>query len=154
MNVPVLEEQIRVNADKAKLKQVLINVIGNATKFTEQGSITITTEIENFNNKSWVTVAGRDTGIGIDNEQQQKLFRPFVMVDPSNTRQHNGTGLGLAISRNLIELMAGMITLESPGIDRGTEVKITLPLIDTENKIDSVNGNSKVVQTSIQGNLK
>ena len=154
LNVPVLEEQIRVNADKAKLKQVLINVIGNATKFTEQGSITITTEIENFNNKSWVTVAGRDTGIGIDNEQQQKLFRPFVMVDPSNTRQHNGTGLGLAISRNLIELMAGMITLESPGIDRGTEVKITLPLIDTENKIDSVNGNSKVVQTSIQGNLK
>ena len=154
LNVPVLEEQIRVNADTAKLKQVLINVIGNATKFTEQGSITITTEVENFNNKSWVTVAVRDTGIGIDNEQQQKLFRPFVMVDPSNTRQHNGTGLGLAISRNLIELMGGMITLESPGIDRGTKVKITLPLIDSENKIDSVNGNGKVPQATIQGNLK
>lgn len=152
LNVPVLEEQIPVNADTAKLKQVLINVIGNATKFTEAGSITITTEIENFNNKSWVTVAVKDTGIGIDNEQQQKLFRPFVMVDASNTRQHNGTGLGLAISRNLIELMGGTITLESPGIDRGTTVKITLPLIDTENKIDSVNGNGKVPQASIQGN--
>ncbi len=154
LNVPVLDEQIPVHADTAKLKQVLINVIGNATKFTEQGSITLTTEIENCNNKSWVTVAVKDTGIGIDNEQQQKLFRPFVMVDPSNTRQHNGTGLGLAISRNLIELMGGMITLESPGIDRGTTVKITLPLIDTENKIDSVNGNGKVAQASIQGNLK
>ena len=134
LNMSILEEQIRVNADAAKLKQVLINVISNATKFTEAGSITITTEIQNRNNKSWVTVAVIDTGIGIDTEQQQKLFRPFVMVDASNTRQHNGTGLGLAISRNLIELMGGTIALESPGIDRGTTVKITLPLIDTENK--------------------
>ncbi|MGB6300021.1 MAG: sensor histidine kinase [Rivularia sp. (in: cyanobacteria)] len=154
LNVPVLEEQIRVNADTAKLKQVLINVIGNATKFTEAGSITITTEIQNGNNKSWVTVAVIDTGIGIDTEQQQRLFRPFVMVDASNTRQHNGTGLGLAISRNLIELMGGTITLESLGINQGTTVKITLPLIDTENKIDSVNGNGKVAQASIRGNLK
>lgn len=154
LNVPVLEEQIRVNADKAKLKQVLINVIGNATKFTEAGSITITTEIQNRNNKSWVTVAVIDTGIGIDTEQQQRLFRPFVMVDASNTRQHNGTGLGLAISRNLIELMGGTITLESLGINQGTTVKITLPLIDTENKIDSVNGNGYVAQASIPSNLK
>ena len=160
LNVPVLEEQIRVNADTAKLKQVLINVIGNATKFTEAGSITITTEIQNHNDKSWVTVAVIDTGIGIDTEQQQKLFRPFVMVDASNTRKYNGTGLGLAISRNLIELMGGTIALESPGIDRGTIVKITLPLIDTENKstfsnkYDPVNGNCYVGQASIQGNLK
>lgn len=154
LNIPVLEEQIRVNADTAKLKQVLINVIGNATKFTEAGSITITTEIQNRNNKSWVTVAVKDTGIGIDTEQQQKLFRPFVMVDGATTRKYNGTGLGLAISRNLIELMGGTITLESPGINQGTTVKITLPLIDSENKIDTVNGNGKVPQATIQGNLK
>ncbi len=149
LNAAILEKQIRVNADTAKLKQVLINVIGNATKFTEAGSITITTEIQNHNDKSWVTVAVKDTGIGIDTEQQQKLFRPFVMVDASNTRQHNGTGLGLAISRNLIELMGGTITLESPGINQGTTVKITLPLIDSENKIDTVNGNGKVPQATI-----
>ncbi len=157
LNAPILEKQILVNADTAKLKQVLINVIGNATKFTEAGSITITTEIQKRNNKSWVTVAVIDTGIGIDTEQQQKLFHPFVMVDGATTGKYNGTGLGLAISRNLIELMGGTITLESLGIDRGTTVKITLPLIDTENKsvsnqIDSVNGNGKVPQATIKSN--
>ncbi len=144
-NAPDLKEQIRVNADTVKLKQVLINIIGNATKFTEAGSITITTDIQDRNGKFWVTVAVIDTGIGIDTEQQQKLFRPFVMVDSSSTRNYNGTGLGLAISRNLIELMGGKITLESPGMNQGTTVKITLPLIDSEypfktnHKMDSGN---------------
>ncbi|MEO1430670.1 MAG: ATP-binding protein [Cyanobacteria bacterium J06633_8] len=156
LNIPELKEQIPVNADTAKLKQVLINVIGNATKFTEAGSITITTEIQHHSGTSWVTVAVKDTGIGIDTEQQQKLFRPFVMVDGGTTRKYNGTGLGLAISRNLIELMGGSITLESPGINQGTTVKITLPLIDSENKftvsnqIDSVNENGKVPTATIQ----
>lgn len=152
LNVPDLPEQIQVKADTDKLKQVLINVIGNATKFTEKGSITITTEIEDINSKSWVTVAVIDTGIGIDTDQQQKLFRPFVMVDGTTTRKYNGTGLGLAISRNLIELMGGTITLESPGINQGTTVKISLPLIDSDskttvpNQIESRNGNGKVPQ--------
>ncbi|WP_327331708.1 ATP-binding protein [Calothrix rhizosoleniae] len=71
-----------VNADPAKLKQVIINVIGNATKFTENGSITVSTEIQPSNTeKSCVVVTIKDTGIGIDPSQQSKLFRPFVMVD-------------------------------------------------------------------------
>jgi len=162
LNAPQLNGQIRVNADIAKFKQVLINVIGNATKFTETGSITITTEIQEDNNKYWVTVAVIDTGIGIDNEQQQKLFRPFVMVDASNTRQYNGTGLGLAISRNLIELMGGTITLESRGINQGTTVKISLPLIDSEHpfiastKMDSgnqqISENNKLPQATFRSN--
>lgn len=160
LNAPDLQEQIQVNADTDKLKQVLINVIGNATKFTEKGSITITTEVKDINSKSWITVAVKDTGIGIDIEQQQKLFRPFVMVDGATTRKYNGTGLGLAISRNLIELMGGTITLESPGINQGTTVKINLPLIDSDskttvsNKIDSGNGNGKVPSATIRGKLK
>lgn len=162
LNAPQLNEQIRVNADIAKLKQVLINVIGNATKFTETGSITITTEIYEDNQKFWVTVAVIDTGIGIDNEQQQKLFRPFVMVDGNNIRQYNGTGLGLAISRNLIELMGGMITLESRGMNQGTTVKISLPLIDSEHpfiadtKMNSgnqqISENNKLSQATFQSN--
>ncbi len=158
LNTSELKEQIRVNADTAKFKQVLINVISNATKFTEKGSIDITTEIQNQNGESWVTIAVKDTGIGIDTEQQQKLFRPFVMVDAGNSK-YNGTGLGLAISRNLIELMGGTITIESRGINQGTTVKIALPLIDTEKKftvatkIDCVNGNinenSKIPQATI-----
>ncbi|WP_448266273.1 ATP-binding protein [Nostoc sp. DSM 114159] len=121
---------IPIKADAGKLKQVLINVIGNATKFTDTGSITIATEIQSINGKSQVVVAVKDTGIGIDPTQQHKLFRPFVMVNGTTTRQFEGTGLGLAISRNLIELMGGTITLESAGLHQGTTLKITLPLID------------------------
>ncbi|MEH1790513.1 ATP-binding protein [Nostoc sp.] len=121
---------IPIKADAPKLKQVLINVIGNATKFTDTGSITITTEIQHSSGQSQVVVAVKDTGIGIDPTQQHKLFRPFVMVNGTTTRQFEGTGLGLAISRNLIELMGGSITLESAGLHQGTTLKITLPLID------------------------
>ncbi|MBE9037783.1 ATP-binding response regulator [aff. Roholtiella sp. LEGE 12411] len=122
-------EPIPIKADAAKLKQVLINVIGNATKFTETGSITITTKVQYSAGKSEVVVTVKDTGMGIEPAQQHKLFRPFVMVD-TTTPQFEGTGLGLAISRNLIELMGGKITLESVGLDQGTTVSITLPLID------------------------
>ncbi|MBW4630451.1 MAG: two-component sensor histidine kinase [Iphinoe sp. HA4291-MV1] len=145
LNIPPLNETIPVNADAAKLKQVLINVIGNATKFTEEGSITISTEIQRRDDKSEVIVSVTDTGIGIDPTQQQKLFRPFVMVGDSNSHKFGGTGLGLAISRNLIELMGGTITLESAGLDQGTTITVTLPLIDAslllgaEGKEDSEN---------------
>ncbi|MBW4446373.1 MAG: two-component sensor histidine kinase [Spirirestis rafaelensis WJT71-NPBG6] len=124
------QEVIAIKADAAKLKQVLINVIGNATKFTEAGSIAIATEIENSFRQSQVIITVTDTGVGIDPAQQHKLFRPFVMADSANTRKFEGTGLGLAISRNLIELMGGTITLESAGINQGTTIAIALPLID------------------------
>ncbi|BAZ23089.1 integral membrane sensor signal transduction histidine kinase [Kalymmatonema gypsitolerans NIES-4073] len=130
LNIPQLNELIPVNADAAKLKQVLINVIGNATKFTDEGSITISTDIQRSHDKSEVLVSVTDTGLGIDPAQQQKLFRPFVMVEDSTSRKFGGTGLGLAISRNLIELMGGTITLKSAGLNQGTTVTITLPLID------------------------
>ncbi|MBD2201349.1 two-component sensor histidine kinase [Calothrix sp. FACHB-1219] len=123
-------EVIPVEADAAKLKQVLINVIGNATKFTEQGSITIVCEIEKSCDRSQVLIHVTDTGIGIDPAQQHKLFRPFMMVDGASRRKIEGTGLGLAISRNLIELMKGSITLKSAGLYQGTTVTIALPLID------------------------
>ncbi|MEM7725925.1 MAG: sensor histidine kinase [Cyanobacteria bacterium P01_A01_bin.45] len=129
-NIPELNDIIPVNADPAKLKQVLINVISNATKFTEKGSITITTEIENIDQKPYVAIAVKDTGIGIEATQQQKLFRPFVMVEDSNGRKFGGTGLGLAISRNLMEMMEGSITLESAGLGFGTTITVYLPLID------------------------
>jgi two-component system, NarL family, sensor histidine kinase BarA len=130
LKIDLGSESIPVKGDAAKLKQVLINVIGNATKFTDEGSITVACDIESTNNKSQVIVRITDTGIGIDPHQQEKLFRPFVMVDPANKRKFGGTGLGLAISRNLIELMGGSIILTSAGINQGTTVTITLPLRD------------------------
>jgi signal transduction histidine kinase len=124
-------EPIPVKADAAKLRQVLINIIGNATKFTDEGSITIATTFQTHNGKSQAIVSVTDTGLGIEPTQQSKLFRPFVRVDAETTRKFDGTGLGLAISRNLIELMGGSITLESAGLNQGTTVKIILPILDS-----------------------
>ena len=145
-NIKDLHDVIPIYADPAKLKQVLINVVGNATKFTDSGSITINTRIElitdknqenGFNspigiepNSYCVIVTVKDTGIGIDPAQQSKLFRPFVMVDGTTTRKYGGTGLGLAISRNLMEMMGGTITLFSEGNGKGSTVEIILPIID------------------------
>ncbi len=134
LNIPEFSEPMLANVDPQKLKQVLINVIGNATKFTEEGSITISVEIQLHNqliSKSQVIIKIKDTGIGIEANQQQKLFRPYVMVEGSTNRKFEGTGLGLAISRNLMELMGGTISLESTGINQGTTAIIALPLIDT-----------------------
>ncbi|HLO83731.1 MAG TPA: ATP-binding protein [Nostocaceae cyanobacterium] len=147
----ISDEIIPVKADAAKLKQVLINIIGNATKFTDEGSITISTEIQHLGNKSQVIISVKDTGIGIDPTQQHKLFRPFVMVDGSTNRRFEGTGLGLAISRNLIELMGGKITLESAGLYQGTTVKVTLPLIDIS-LLPNLEKNGKASKTVEQQN--
>ena len=120
-------EPMPVQADPAKLKQVVLNVVSNAIKFTDVGSISMKIEIPSGTNKVLLTV--RDTGCGVPPEQQQKLFRPFVMADGTRTRKHGGTGLGLAISRKLMELMAGTITLHSPGTGKGTTVEIAMPAI-------------------------
>ncbi len=129
---PKRPDSIIVKADRAKLKQVLINIVGNAVKFTELGSIRITTQVEPEagSNSLRVAIVVEDTGIGIEPSQQHKLFRPFGMADGTTTRKFGGTGLGLAISKNLIELMGGSIMLCSAGIDRGTTVAIALPAID------------------------
>ena len=134
---PAPPEAIAVQADPAKLKQVLLNVIGNAIKFTEKGSITISIRQEEVLDKqekahaSCVVIGVKDTGIGIPLEEQKKLFRPFVMADGTRTRKYGGTGLGLAISRKLMELMNGTINLYSAGTDLGTTVEIAIPLINS-----------------------
>ncbi|BAY18034.1 integral membrane sensor signal transduction histidine kinase [Anabaenopsis circularis NIES-21] len=133
LKITLGDEPIPVKADAAKLRQVLINIIGNATKFTDEGSIAIAATINNYNHNSQVIVSVTDTGLGIEPAQQHKLFRPFVRIDGGSTRKFDGTGLGLAISRNLIELMGGSISLESAGLNQGTTVKIILPIIDSEN---------------------
>jgi signal transduction histidine kinase len=120
---------VLIEADPAKLKQVLLNVIGNSLKFTEKGKIAISLNIQNRTLGNWAIVQIKDTGIGIDPRFQEKLFRPFVMVDGSTTRSFRGSGLGLAISRNLMELMGGTIELHSAGLGQGTTVEVALPLV-------------------------
>ena len=111
-------------ADASRLRQIFINLIGNAIKFTDRGSITITATQAIGD---CVRVEIQDTGIGIPLEQQSKLFEPFVQVDGSSTRRFGGTGLGLAISKKLIEQMGGTVALTSGGTGQGTTLLVQLP---------------------------
>ena len=132
LNLLFCPENPIVYADPTKLKQVILNVISNSIKFTDRGTISLITHLEHP--QAIITII--DTGIGIDPQQQSKLFRPFVMIDGSTTRKFSGTGLGLAISKNFMKMMGGDITISSQGQGLGTTVEIILPLVG-EKKLDS-----------------
>jgi len=100
--------------DQLRVKQILNNLLGNAVKFTKQGSITISAQItDKHDATALVQIAVCDTGIGISGDALESIFMPFVQEDGSTTRKYGGTGLGLAISRRLAELMEGTIAVES-----------------------------------------
>jgi PAS domain S-box-containing protein len=101
--------------DVTRLRQILINLLNNAVKFTERGEVVITVAAERIDqgDRHRVHFAVRDTGIGIPEDRMGRLFESFSQVDPSTTRRHGGTGLGLAISRRLVELMGGTMWVES-----------------------------------------
>jgi CheY-like chemotaxis protein len=118
-----------VKGDEMRLNQVLTNLIGNAVKFTEKGSITIEA-FENINDakKAEIMVTVADTGIGIAPEDQGKLFQRFSQVDDSPTRRTGGTGLGLSIARSLVELHGGKIGLLNSEPDKGSTFFFTVPI--------------------------
>ncbi len=108
---------ITVIGDRARLRQILLNLVSNAIKFTPQGLVmmTINGEFKELTNNYELKFAIADTGIGIQKEQIDKLFRAFSQADSSISRKYGGTGLGLAISKRLVELMGGTIWVESLG---------------------------------------
>jgi two-component system, sensor histidine kinase and response regulator len=125
---------IQVKADYDKLKQVFEHLLENGIKFTDSGSITIKTftqgEIESQESleAQKAMIMFQDTGIGIDEDDQHKLFQEFVMIDGSSTRRHGGNGLGLVVSQKFIALMGGSLSLISAGKSHGTTVSVSLPL--------------------------
>ena len=105
---------LMLNIDRLRLKQVLINLLGNAIKFTERGSVTLDLAVISQQQQSTtLRFSVSDTGCGISESAQQKLFERFSQVDGSSTRQQGGTGLGLAICRHLVEMMGGRIGVTS-----------------------------------------
>lgn len=133
-----------VQGDPLRVGQVLMNLLGNALKFTEAGRVTVRVEAQpEAHNHSTVRCTVTDTGIGIPREQQKHLFQPFFQVDSSARRRHGGTGLGLGICRQLVELMGGRIGVDSePG--RGSTFWFELPFATSSGPFEPLDS----VQTS------
>ena len=120
-----------IQSDPTRLRQVITNLVGNAIKFTESGSVTIATRLCDASqiDPLQLSIDVIDTGIGMTKEQQAKIFEKFVQADTSTTRQFGGTGLGLSISRQLAEAMGGSLTVDGePGV--GSTFTVTLPIAE------------------------
>jgi GAF domain-containing protein len=117
-----------LHADQMRLRQALLNLMSNANKFTEHGTITVDARCGQEDGRDWVRIGVADTGIGMTPEQMAKLFQEFSQADASTTRKYGGTGLGLAISKKFCQMMGGDIRVESePG--HGSTFTIRLPRI-------------------------
>jgi signal transduction histidine kinase len=113
-------------ADQTRVRQALLNLASNATKFTENGSVTLAARRVREQEGDWIHIAVADTGIGLSPEQARRLFQEFVQADASTTRRYGGTGLGLVISRRFCRMMGGDIDVES-ALGKGSTFTIRLP---------------------------
>jgi signal transduction histidine kinase len=125
LRVDLVEEALIAAIDPSRLQQVMLNVLGNAVKFTDRGEVRVRGWRDAETEEARILV--EDTGVGIDPERQALLFTKFGQADTSYHRRHAGAGLGLAITRALVGNMGGTISVESEGIGRGTRVTIALP---------------------------
>ena len=146
---------LRIVSDPLRLKQIVMNLVSNAIKFTEHGGITIHSELAQLEggSPSFLTQVV-DTGVGITEEELQRLFKPFTQADSSTTRRFGGTGLGLVISKQLSESLGGTLTVtSSPG--EGSCFTLNLPLVEPEqgvgSSIDTMTPNSNEENQDFQG---
>ena len=135
IQMPQTRDAVMIFTNYRRLYQVLINLVGNAIKFTHEGGITIATEfvkrkvmVQEQECPGHVMVRVADTGIGVSLEKQGRLFQSFSQIDGSTTRRYGGTGLGLAISQNLVHEMGGEVNFYSMGEGLGSTVTFTIPL--------------------------
>jgi len=137
IKTPATLTPVIVYGNYQRLLQVMLNLVGNAIKFTHEGGVSVSAEITN-KKVNWdeqqfpgiVKISVADTGIGVSLEKQNKLFENFFQVDGSRTKSYGGTGLGLAISQKLVEAMGGTISFYSMGEGLGSTVTFTVPLVN------------------------
>jgi CheY-like chemotaxis protein len=114
-----------IQTDRTRLRQILINLVSNAIKFTQTGGVEMVARF--FDDRHSLQVDVIDTGIGIAQEHQQQLFQRFTQADATSTRKYGGTGLGLTITKRLVEMLEGTISFESE-VNKGTTFRVTIPV--------------------------
>jgi hypothetical protein len=137
-----------MHADLTRVRQILLNLLGNASKFTSKGTVSLTVTREDSKDREWIVFAVRDTGIGMTPEQLSRLFQPFTQADPSTTRKYGGTGLGLSISQRLSRLMSGTISVVSES-GMGSIFTVRLPVEVTDAKLQRQTGIYRVSRPSV-----
>jgi len=128
MSLEIAEDLPNIEADELKVKEIIYNLLSNAVKFTPEGG-KIGMRASTRKADSEIEVVVRDTGIGIAPENMEKIFEGFFRVDTPYSRVTEGTGLGLPLSKKLVELHGGKLSVESEGLNRGTSVRFTLPIV-------------------------
>jgi signal transduction histidine kinase len=137
-----------IREDVTKVRQVLLNLLSNASKFTEKGTILLEVARELRLDGNWVLFHVRDTGIGMTSDQSARLFESFAQADAATARKYGGTGLGLAISRKLCQLMGGDITFQSQR-GQGTTFTVRLP-----GEVENFDGEASSVRVSTLAKMK
>jgi GAF domain-containing protein/CheY-like chemotaxis protein len=141
-----------MHADLTKVRQSVFNLLSNACKFTERGTVALAVARETDDAGEWITFAVSDTGIGLTPEQIGRLFQEFSQAEASTTRRYGGTGLGLALSRRLCQMMGGEITVTSaPG--EGSTFTIRLPAAVSETKAEPAAPTASPVETATAGTV-
>ncbi|MCA9198832.1 MAG: response regulator [Planctomycetales bacterium] len=147
--------------DSVRIRQLVTNLVGNAIKFTDQGSVRISAYLEQFEGKDQLCIDIADTGIGLKPDQMDKIFDPFTQADSSVTRRFGGTGLGLAISQKLARAMGGDLTVQSEfGQGSTFTVRIdcgdisNVPLVSADEAVSSLREESRRVSVQLPDNAK
>jgi len=126
-----------MTGDNTKLRQAVLNLLGNAAKFTENGKVHLSVSDVDYNNQKYVEINVTDTGIGLTEEQKEKIFDSFSQGDLSTTRKYGGTGLGLTISRRYCQMMGGTLTVNSQ-VNVGSTFSIRVPVYFGEQNSDDI----------------
>ena len=147
-----IEEDLSLDyiGDCGRLRQVIVNLVGNAIKFTEKGSVTIKIESVNDSSNNNLKISVIDTGIGIPEQKQENIFAEFTQVDASSTRKYGGTGLGLSISEKIVKLMDGQIGFESKENSGSTFWFVIALQALGKNQIDAEENSDELVEAHAQ----